>query len=477
MPTIEGVKPFGAKRGKQVRYIYSRVTAEVFDEKGRITTLDTKGSPLTRDGSDIVSMDTWKTIDQPMGTYSLTLVPRQMNYFREISVGNWCEIMGDNGDGLGLRPIVYGPIITINEQRTVGRRGEPKTQVVLRGADFGRAFAMTTAIYDAKLADILIDIGYGKLVAELKETLGTAGKIVKALITRFQLPELRQWIDPKTGKTFGVDTLDLKYIDETTEGEAIIEPFKMTGTLWATIQQWANISINELFIDYRVPFGKDDLVELVPAVVLRRFPFHGSDWNNLTNVKMTRDEVTNSTWTKSDADVKNWIRSTDEPRITGVRDGIITYANGLGTINKLSVEKFGFKRHEMMTPFLFEPKVKPPKSINDIMEIFSGYQSLWHHSNEELISGTMSTYFHPSVRVGYRLDFADTAMGEDYQFYIQAVGHRFMYPGASSTTLHVSRGRDVKNKRFTASLAELESDGVLEQLGGTIDRAKGLLKT
>ena len=95
----------------------------------------------------------------------------------------------------------------------------------------------------------------------------------------------------------------------------------------------------------------------------------------------------------------------------------------------------------------------------------------------------MGTYFRPDIRVGYKLaakDFDYEQQGsnqgmktEDWHFYVEGVGHNLVYPGVSSTTVTVTRGRNATDELFNSDLDWLKGKGEIAQLGDTLDRIKG----
>jgi len=297
-------------------------------------------------------------------------------------------------------------------------------------------------------------------------------------------------VDPRTGRTFGLGTLDVSYISNTL-GNAVPEIILLSGNLWQILMQWANVAMNEMFVDYRPPASDPgDFTNLTPAFILRQFPFYGDDWNFLTSVVVDTDEVRSSELGKSESDVRNWIRVHDDPRLTATRDGIVVYLEKAGTVNAESIKRFGYKRYEPTTQYIFDPggietvtsdfvgppATTPPKSIPNILQEMSSWNTLWHHSNELLVNGTIETYHLPDVRVGYRYDLLNRETGKNMEFYVEAVSHTLQFPGESSTLATVTRGRDPNDKRFSDYLDKLIADGVVQELGSTIDRVGDALK-
>lgn len=481
MVILRGKTPHPEFGQKRTRYINPAFQCTVFKHTGEsIVTSIAEIYPQRgmRVSPDITNIRTTKSISNPQGTYTVTFLPRRMDYFKAIDPGDWVLMEVDNGDGGGWRPLMYGPIMDVRLRRATIDRGAVQKLVVVSGTDFGRALAMTTALNDAKLAGdpAFTNLGLAKVASKLKTSGGTPGEMVKTIVEIF-LESLDQWNDPRIGYTFGIGTLDYDYIETELPGNAVIEPIMLAGNLWQLLQTWANVGMNELFVDYRPPRTKpDDLVNLSPAVVLRQYPFYGDAWDNLTAVAVDRDEIVNDDWGKSDSDVKNWLRAIDEPRLTGVPQGIAVYLEKAGTFNRQSIKKFGYRRHEIPTQYIYSPSPGVPKSFQDILQTFSGYLTLWHHSNEKLYNGSMDLYFRPDARVGYRLDYYDRGLDDRKQAYIETVSHSLNFPGKSTTTLTFTRGRDVGDIRFTGDLSYLKAQGIVEDLGDVISRVGDALK-
>lgn len=466
---------------KSFRYVDTSFEATFFLHNGnQLDVLATAEHTRTgKPSSDIVAASTTKHLAQPVGEWSLTLVPRELDYFKELSPGEWCEIRGDNGDGNGMRTLMYGPIRDIQRDRSIdARSGAPQTLVQMSGKDFALPFVNTEPLYDARLAEDpgLSQFSLAAAVTGLGNIIGHPPTIVTSIIDIY-LSALEQWHDPRTGSTFGLfedNFFDYVAADVETLGKATFEPINLSSSLWQTLQQWANLSVNEMFVDYRPPIGDPgDLTNVVPAFVLRQQPLWGTAWDNLPVLTVTRDEVTSEKLKKSADDVRNWIRAVDEPRVTGTN--IAVYANKIGMLNPESIKKFGFQRHEMTTPFIFpDEDQERPQSQIDLVAAHSALQALWHHSNELLQSGTFATYFRPEARVGYRLDLEN--VGEPMmQFYIESVTHTFQYPGVSQTVLGVTRGRFSDDATFTADINALVDNGTLLDISDTVEQSASKL--
>lgn len=438
--------------------------------------IETSGGLTSQQGSDVTQASTFKNLGSPMGTYSLTLVPRAHDYLQRIAPGDWCAIDGDNGAGLGMQTIMYGPVTSVHKRVAVAQHGKTQTVINVTGNDFGKAFALTTAFQDQTLArdPAFSNLGLAKVTTRLKGFLGTPGEIVEKLMEVFLDSGLEQWFDPVTGKPFGLDWFQTDYIDKNLKGKAVIVPFTLSANLWQILQQWQNPAINEMFIDFRPPFdNQSDLINLSPALVLRQYPYWGSAWDNLTSAIVAKDEIVSADLGTSDEEVKNWFRVMDEPTATGPAVGTAVYLP-IGIFNNESIKRFGFRRFEMPTQYLYDPTAVPQVCQYDLLKEFTALHALWYHSNEYLLNGSITTYFRPDIRVGYRLDVDE--VGDDYyQYYVEGVQHSLAYPGQSSTTLTVTRGRKSKNELFLWDLDRLTKEGVIEGVGDTVSRIQAAL--
>ena len=421
--------------------------------------------------NDVIQASTTKQIGNPMGVYSLTLVPRGHDYQNVITPGDWCVIEADNGAGLGWQTVMYGPVSAIRKNVVVGQSGRTQTSVVVSGADFGKPFLSTSAFEDSLLAKdpAFSALSLASISTQLSGLIGNPGEIVESVLSAYLNTGIDQWVDPVTDKTFGTGWFQTDYIDKNLKGKTIISStFSLAGNLWQTLQQFQNPSINEMFVDFRPPYDdQNNIINLEPALVLRQYPFWGNDWNFLPGVVIDDDEIINDNTSKSDDDVKNWIRSVDDPSLTGSRAGIVPYLP-IGLLNQNSIKRFGFRRLESPTQYLLDPDTGKP--IQDLVEDFTSLQALWHHSNEEFLAGNLTTYFRPDIRVGYRLTRRSPLSSSYMEYYVEGVQHALNFPGQSSTVLTVTRGRDSNNELFQKSLEQLLDAGILEGIGTVSER-------
>lgn len=486
MTTIAGLNSLTSS-GRMITY--PNVLFEIgFYGHGAVSYTAQGKDPLTgRQTSDVIRLDTHKSIHQPMGTWSMTLVPRLTDWFKMIQPGDWCQIKVDVKDKQGPRMLMYGPVTSIRRRRATDEKGAVQTAIQIDGADFGAAVSKTTALLDQAIAGdpAFSNLGWAaSAIRNINTVTGNPAVIVKALIDHYFGTGIPQWFDPQTGAPF-VNGVDTKYVTGITAdpatradmlGESVFQPVVLSSPLWQVLEQWANLSVNELFVDYRPPISNpNDLINLVPAIVLRRQPLFGTDWNNLTNVPIDHEECISEDLGRNDQDVMNWIRAMDDMATTGYPQGNIAVYQHIGVINGDSVKRFGIRRHEPTTLFTRDIAAKPPKSIPKVIEEHTGWMAQWHHSNELLYSGTLTTYIRPDVRVGYRLDYTDRDSQQQLQFYIEEVSHSWQYPGRSTTSLTVTRGRDPNNTYMTQDLSALETSFVLTPIGNTIIDAMSVM--
>jgi hypothetical protein len=494
MVTLAGLRSI-TQGSKPTRLPDVRWRADFYRHDGSVITtgISTFESNTGRTSNDIIAGTVQKHIGNPIGVWSLQLVPRQ-EYFSLVPVldtnfssstsqsilpGDWCEIESDNGDGRGWRKLMYGPITDIRRKRNTDARGAVTTTILVSGTDFGKALARISAVQDLTLAQetVLAQASIAAVASGLQAVTGSPAELLQVILSRYLFDLPGQMIDPKTGRTFGAADLELGYlVSANVLGKTLLQPINLGAMLWQLMEQWSNPVINELFCDLRPRYGnQQDLVNLVPAVVLRQYPFFGTDWNNLTAVSVDRTEVINEDIGFSDSDVKNWIRPLDEPQQGQNSKGVIAIYDRVGAFVPDSVKRFGFARNENPTPYIFDPDAEDHPPIRDLIQKICGLMTVWHHSNERLANGTIELYHRPDIRIGYRLDYEDSENEEKVQYYIEGVQHSFNYPGRSSTSLTLTRGRSPQDRRFSADLAQLKADGVVAELGDTISRIASVI--
>ncbi len=488
MTAYHGIPVTPSQGSKRARYPDVRVVATFFTQgsvlasgispsQSIVAQAIASESNTGRATSDIISGGTFKSIANPVGTWNLSLVPRK-SYLTQITPGDWCEIQGDNGDGLGMRVMCYGPVKSVDLVRTVADKGTTRTYVQISGADFGEVLVKTSALYDAQLASDpgISSIAFSSIATTTGGLPDTPGGIVRGLLQHYLGRNIRQLVNPRTAQPFAQD-LSLDYVDDVgTLGKTFPTSVNPSTSLWQLLQQYANLGVNELFADYRPPLGQSDqITQLQPSVVLRQCPFWGRDWEALPTLSLDSDEVSELQLGKSDNDVRNWIRALDE----GDTRQFLSNEH-IGTVNPESIDRFGFRRYENSTIFAYpvtatqnSPTPTLVPGIADILKAQSALQTLWHHSNEKLYNGSMVLCFRPEVRVGYRVFYMERDTATQYAFYCEAVGHTFGYPGPSSTHLTLTRGRDVADPLWRKSLAELKAEGIVEELGNTVSATFG----
>ena len=107
-------------------------------------------------------------------------------------------------------------------------------------------------------------------------------------------------------------------------------------------------------------------------------------------------------------------------------------------------------------------------TINGMLQDMSALIAEWHWGNEKLLSGTFSCRLLASAHPGVRCDYVNKATSENLSFYVEGVTHSFDYPGASSTTLAVTRGTETADANgpfpHLLSLDELRNIATVPQI-------------
>jgi hypothetical protein len=118
MITLKGPVSFPEQGSKRTRFQSPAFRAQIFKHTPKSSFYiesEPGKSYSTKSSSDIVQCRTAKHIGQPMGMWSLTVLPRQ-DYLlgsKQILPGDWCRIESDINDGKGWRKILYGPVTEI----------------------------------------------------------------------------------------------------------------------------------------------------------------------------------------------------------------------------------------------------------------------------------------------------------------------------------------------------------------------------
>ena len=194
----------------------------------------------------------------------------------------------------------------------------------------------------------------------------------------------------------------------------------------------------------------------------------------------------------SDSDVRNWIRLSNSADLVTTAAGMTVYDRKLGSINPHSIRRFGFRRLEPISKYWMNMS-KSKKDATGIkhnknyLTLANALLSVWNHSNERFISGTLTMGHRPDIRIGYRLDYTtevplpfpsinagadgegtETNRVNRYQFYITGVSHNLNYLGRNTTTLTVVRGSNLYDSLFQdpQTPESLKARGITTDLGG-----------
>jgi hypothetical protein len=188
----------------------------------------------------------------------------------------------------------------------------------------------------------------------------------------------------------------------------------------------------------------------IPTIHLREQPFSHDDFAHLEAASIDATEVTQEELASSENDTKNWFRVFPDSQY--ITPEIATVA-GIGNGSPLSVQRAGIRKMEACTHFfgtlvlggLADSHGGPNTTL---LQAWSETLAEWYYPNEQFLSGIFVSRLRPDLHVGRRLDYTNERTAEELSFYIEGVSHSFIYPGASSTTISVTRGVERVNGRY-----------------------------
>lgn len=163
-------------------------------------------------------------------------------------------------------------------------------------------------------------------------------------------------------------------------------------------------------------------------------------------ISITRADVTNYSVGRSDEETFNILQLTPQG-ITNVSDQFRSVLTNFSpVINQVSVARHGLRVWEGTTQFANYGSKGPNPGVGGSADNAQVRRNLvrwqlmmdhWYQHNIEYLSGEISLRAMPEIRVGYRLDWTDRS--ESY--YVEGVVNEWAYPGAMTTTVHVTRGQ------------------------------------
>ena len=183
---------------------------------------------------------------------------------------------------------------------------------------------------------------------------------------------------------------------------------------------------------------------------------------NLPSKNINIREVVSGSLGYSTNDVKNWFRVT--PSFVGARLDFITYADSkFAVINLDSQIRHGWRKFEATTEFFVPYRIRATTSLKvrspflQVMGEITEILAKQHHKNDELLNGAVTlASVRPDLRVGNAVVLKDERAGTNNVFYTETVEHTGQAGGRTQTTLHLTRGQDLKE----ASSEQVDLDTV-----------------
>lgn len=449
--------------------------------------------PITSDPrlGFIIACSTSKQKGACAGTWSLTIkrgdgfgpVDPQDDLWRDPE-NVWVEIFIER-DGQRYDTML-GLIDSISASMQRTGSGQRTETYQITGRDFGKTLEETQlwVNYFAQPDNPVRSAGAIARKADQNQ-LGSPGFFVKFLLDEWlgnAGAAERQWRLPPGLRSFGgvdgasrfffdkleqrISTLDSKVHGETV-APTLFQVDQTSGKLWDSLTEYANTTMNELFVDLAPPPGvRDTAVEgLVPTLVHRQYPFprhedaaSKTQWQSLRTHVLNPGEIVTRNVSKGGAGQRfnYWVvlfegLGTESFNVQEIlQEGLegVEYGRpgNIPIFNQDSIQKHGVKRYAASTRYLpyFEARregVQPDKI--DVLRLAGEWLKRvhdWYAIAPWQLSGQIGLRrVHPEIRIGHRV-VERRPGGREITYYVEQVDHQWSYPGSGFTSLTVTRG-------------------------------------
>lgn len=274
--------------------------------------------------SETSSVRTSKSVRDPAGSFSITLVDRPYigpeggaeSLYGIIEPMDLIEIrMGHDRvqpqDPLPL--IMRGFVSTVRRQRGMSQDGKPVRVVSVVGQDYGKLWQMLQILYLPGYIVGQDTISTFKLFERFGvgfKTVNPAGEFITEVIQKIVNPYLARMMPENT-----TNPAEIKLDISTTHGTvSVTGPQNREGTIYELLRSFTDVGVwNELYIEDRVVDGQDEGVFCVyrpnPFLKLDRSKIQ-NDAPNIETIDIPDVDVQNIDLGRSDANVANyyWVR-------------------------------------------------------------------------------------------------------------------------------------------------------------------------
>lgn len=398
---------------------------------------------------DILQCSIQGSMGSTAGGFSASLAPRQ-DYLDNIRQDDWVEIyLTDGTDDLGSsKPYMIASVDNIRRSRRTQANGATLEVISLQGRDYGKVLLDSQLVVDPALGSLIEQVQFEPEIVISKNSgndipFKRPDEVLISILERYH-DKRAQALLPSSLSNGGLRTR----FDQV-RGIAVPNGNpNVTGNVWSTMEQYANLLLNELFVD---------TLKGVPTLTFREHPFGPEEFAALDSVSISETDVTDDNVGKSVSDIYNWFRVYPD---AGFISNEALNNSRVGYVNKLAVQRSGIKRLEPTTNCFGQFD----QSIIELMNDWSGILAMWNFRNHEFLSGSITTRFMPQVHKGMRLDYTSVRTGEAMSYFIESVSQNFAYPGASTTSISVVRGTPRKKGNSGAQFPRLKGFENLDEI-------------
>jgi len=479
---------------------------------------------------ELVSFDSTKQFGPASGQWTITLkrgkgsgsnkpAPSPLDLWKDpedVWLGISAMINGK------LFDVTLGLVDSISEDTFRGGSGERSETFTVTGRDFGKVFEQTNLFVNIFERGGIIPT-MPLYDAMWPTVLGTPATITLALIRAWVgnngLAD-SQWMLPPSlygGSTF-YNALNKSTISESVRGDTkalgLLQPDPQGRQLWDALQEYANLVLNELWVDLAPDPGRSGgssdltrnpvngrMIELLqvrglrPAVYLRERPFPSSEfephekWTRLPTHDLFPEDISARQIVKGGAQHRfnYWMLTAagSQAGALGHAAAVQSYAERSGgSQSPISgrpgqypiydiddIRRHGLRKFSQSTRFL-------PLQDPDIGALFIAVSSRWLKLVHDWyvvapleFTGTLtSSYLMPWIRIGHRVREV-MFDGKRIVYYVEGVHHHYSYPGPGSTAITVTRGEPSDRDFLHEVYERIESRSAFNDLS---HRAPGL---
>lgn len=209
-----------------------------------------------------------------------------------------------------------------------------------------------------------------------------------------------------------------------------------------------------------VPFGPTLVARVnpLPRTIYAngKYTMDTSRWHNLTRYSLGRDGETEYGFLDSaiqfdDSEVRNFYLIVPTTISTMIGKGAAINSPYVFTMQTMadvaSIRRYGYRPQILNTYWLTDVNGKVSQANTATAGSFDGFVAdlmsrvtSYYEPTPLMGRGEVRSIFRPDILPGNRFTYAPFRNGEEWEFYIEAISHEYVFGGQSTTTLTLTRG-------------------------------------